>query len=219
MIIHAYGGLANRLRVILSYGSAGYRYFRWDRDGEIAHARFDDVFVPLYGINFVDAGVHTLRTCDPLQSAPPDWNQSYRLLRLRNWRLFHTTRPIEPYGAIHVRRTDHVGYARELRNETPDTEFLSWLSTAPLRIYLATDNGDTQLEYMKAIRESGRDCFVYNNIIRHDNQDDGGVRNTSLTHAAVDLFICAGATSFKGTRESSFSDAITMLKELGGWWS
>jgi hypothetical protein len=220
MIIHAYGGLANRLRVIMSYGAAGYTHFRWDKDGEIANASFSDVFEPIHGIKFVDGGVHVFRTCDPLQTAPAQWQHGYRLLHLRE-AVYRSDRPHGPYGAMHVRRTDHTEYARSLGNETSAHEFMAWIraGATPSCIYLATDNAVSQRLYRAAIEGSGRRCFVHDDITEHDRQDEGGVRNTTLAHAAIDMFVCAGATSFKGTRESSFSDAIVMLKELGGWWS
>lgn len=222
MIIHCYGGLSNRLRVLLSYGAAGYTMFRWDEDGEIAFGAFRDVFHSLAGLRFVTGGsLQTFRTCDPLLTAPSNWQESYRLLRFRSecedW--YRHVRPESTYGAIHVRRTDHVAYARALNNETPDAEFYSWLETAPKRVYLATDNAKTQMQYWDKIRESGRTPFVSAQILEHLRQDEGGVRTTSLATAAIDLFACAGASSFKGTRESSFSDTIDMLHKLGGWWS
>ena len=223
MIIHCYGGLANRLRVLLSYAADGYTQFRWDEDGEIANGAFASAFVPIPGIRFVKGGVHEFRTCDPHPGAPANWRHGYRLLRLQADAAdkIVSARPAAPYGAIHVRRTDHTEYARSLGNETSANEFTAWIraGATPRCIYLATDNAVSQRLYRSAIEGSWRRCFVHDDITEHDRQDEGGVRNTTLAHAAIDMFVCAGASSFKGTRESSFSDTIDMLRDLKGWWS
>lgn len=220
MIVHAYGGLCNRLRVVLSYRAAGVSEFRWDADGEIAGAHFGDVFRPLRGVSFVTGGAD-LRTCDPCPSAPDGWQAAYRELTLIPCHLaaFQRLAATRPFGAMHVRRGDHVDYAKSLGTFTPDDEFVTWLQSAPERVYLATDTAKSQRAAEAWIMSANRTPIVHSDIASHPEEDVGGRRNTDLHIAALDLFACASADSFKGTRESSFSDTVRMLRAMKGWWS
>src|ERR1019366_6226658 len=94
---------------------------------------------------------------------------------------------------------------------TTDVAYLAWLQTAPSPIFLACDNGTTQLQFMRAIREMGKEGVVLDGIREHEHQDDNFQRNTTLADAAIDLFICAGASQFKGSGASSFSNTVHAL--------
>ena len=49
--VHVYGGLCNRLRAILSrLARDGSLKVVWIPDGEIAHAKWADVFEPIEGL-------------------------------------------------------------------------------------------------------------------------------------------------------------------------
>lgn len=221
MIVATYGGLANRLRVIFSYAAVGVRDFVWEPDGEICGARFSDVFEPIDGITIRDSGPHDLRTLDVAPRIHPDWVNRYRELRLlpphaSRWAAFGLP---ALYSAMHVRRTDHVHNARLYNNFTTDEQFDAWLTTAKPDVYLATDNGTTQLYWMRAIRERGRRCHVLDGIRVHERENESGQRNTSLADAAIDLFALAGSPHFMGSGESSFSNLVGTLRLIGGWWS
>ena len=78
--VRAFGGLANRLRVVLSWRATfGELEVVWRPDGEIAHGRFLDVFEPLNGVTFVDEKTCGTRTLDPYPHAPADWQRGYRV--------------------------------------------------------------------------------------------------------------------------------------------
>jgi hypothetical protein len=222
MIVQAMGGLCNRLRVTLSYRALhGPIGVVWVPDGEICGARFDDVFCSLPGVTFLSShgqGEHH-KTCDPAPEAPRDWQHGYRQLQLREEyrERWAALRPGVPYSAIHVRRTDHARLAAD--NPTRDEEFVSFVQHAQPVVYVATDNGTTQAQYLTAVAESGRRPICASYIHTHARQDESGQRNTTLAEAALDLFMCAGADLFLGSRASSFSDAVEMLKRMGGWWS
>src|ERR1019366_423117 len=104
-------------------------------------------------------------------------------------------------------------------NFTTDDEFRAWLKREPHDVYLATDNGTAQLQWMREIREAGRHCIVLDGIRVHDKENESGQRNTSLAAAAIDLFACAKASDFAGSGESSFSHLVRTLHDLTGWWS
>ena len=214
MIVRVIGGLCNRLRTVLSYRAAGVSLFQWVPDGEIANARFDDVFEPLAGVQFVDTESPDIVTCDPSHEAP-GWETNYRSLRLRPEHLARVkeVRPPYPYAAMHIRRTDHKDYEPARLDPTTDDEFHRWVATLPgvYTVFLATDNALTQREFPFAIANRLIDS--------HPEQDTGGHRNTSLADAAVDIFVCAGAHCFMGSKHSSFTDTIVLLRSLGGWWT
>lgn len=220
MIVHAFGGLANRLRVVLSYRAYIHNVdVVWYPDPEIASAHWSDVFEPLPGVRFLDGVPHdrALRTCDPCPEAPKGWRESYRELALKPElrAALDAIRTHKPYGAIHVRRTDHKDYIGPAGvPETTDSEFIDWINRGPHRIYLACDNAWSQDRMRDAISVAGSECITHDDV-----HATTAHRHTTLGHAAVDLFACAGACAFMGSRGSSFSDTIVMLRELGGWWS
>ena len=223
MIVHCYGGISNRLRVILSYRAKyGEVDVVWLPDGEICGARFLDVFEPIAGVRFIEPKHESYyRTCDPAPDVPPYWQEMYGRLTLRleyhaRWLVL---RPSEPYDAIHVRRTDHHDYEPARLAPTTDETFYGFLSGATQPVWLATDNGTTQLQYMRGIRAAGRTCLVCDGIHVHERENMSGQRNTTLADAAIDLFMCAGAVNFFGSRHSSFTNAIHTLRNLTGWWT
>ena len=222
MIVHVYGGLCNRLRVILSYRALHDAIqVVWPADGEIAGARWSDVFAPLDGVEFLDDGIAEVRTLDPNLFAPAGWQGDYRNVKLLPEQLdvFSRLTVARPFGAMHVRRGDHVAFSRGHGTFTPDDEFVSWLQFAPERVYLATDTAKSQRAAEAWIMSANRAPIVHSDIASHPEEDVGGRRNTSLAVAALDLFACASASVFKGTRDSSYTDTIELLRKIGGWWT
>lgn len=141
------------------------------------------------------------------------------------------------YAAVHVRRTDHV----ELWGiSTPDDEFTHFLDVAlthlaklppapapnapapspptPARsatatraaVYVATDNAATQAHFAAHCGASA--VCTLAPIDTHAT----ALRHTSVADAVVDLYVCARAHVFKGSRGSSFSDAIWLLRRATG---
>lgn len=223
MIVRACGGLCNRLRVVLSWLSAEpSTRFVWKPDGEIALATFGDVFDPIEGLRWASCDEKAdVVTCDPCPDARSGWEQGYRALSLRPYWQSEWSRLSEmrPYSGIHVRRSDHLEYARSLGNVTHGSEFQEWLGRSRLRVFVASDSHSAQKEARGWVDLAGRASFYSSTIKSHPHENMGGRRNTELGYAAVDLFTCAGAIEFMGTRESSFSNAVTMLRALGGWWT
>ena len=223
--VRAHGGLCNRLRVVLSYRAwRGEVDVLWRADPQIAGARWGDVFEPLAGVQFLEHEPDRVDafTCDNTHEAPKGWEAAYRELRLLpaledKWR---TLRVAGPYAAIHARRTDARAHA-ELHNIfTTDEHLLAWCRGQPYgRTYVATDNGTTQRVLCEGLRTMGKQPVTCAPIAEHPEQDAWERRNTPLADSAIDLFMCAGAAAFEGSGDSSFTNTITMLRELGGWWA
>jgi glycosyltransferase involved in cell wall biosynthesis len=108
------------------------------------------------------------------------------------------------YVAMHIRRTDHVEYAKSVNCYTTDEEFDSFVKAhLDKNIFLATDNCDTQKKYpmtktYKKIPEENVKLY----------------RQTSLCDALIDILICTKATQFKGTAWSSFSNLIETFRNI-----
>ena len=223
-VVRAHGGLCNRLRVLLSY-RAWRRELTvvWRPDAQCAGARWADVFEPLAGVQFLEEDPERVDafTCDNTHEAPKGWEAAYRELRLRpaHEDKRRTMRVAGPYAAIHARRTDARAHAELHGCYTPDEHLLAWCRGHGGRVYVATDNGTTQRLLCAALRTMGKQPVTCAPIAEHPEQDMWERRNTPLADSAIDLFMCAGATAFEGSGDSSFTNTITMLRGLGGWWA
>lgn len=165
--------------------------------------------------------------------APDGWVEGYRELRLRpelrerlTERIKRTPAtspmvikgdPSGAYDAMHVRRTDHIPLATAGGRYTRDEEFADFIANSmTFRVYIATDNNRTQLEWFSAIRRRyGLEPLTFADITDRANPNEHDRRNTPITHAAVDLFACAGAARFKGTALSSFTATIELFRQMG----
>ena len=241
LVVRATGGLARRLRMVLTFRGLALERGRpllvvWQVDG-FCPARFGALFQPLVGMSLVedDAGlmVHHDRcdrtaVCGTLRE-----EQTYMELRPNVALRTEIERRITLLGgarrfvAVHVRRTDFEpdpaegsssgAAAADLR--TPDAEFFEWLEhplRADWRIYLATDCATTQRVFLERYGER----LVATSLTQFDPEDNevaanGGttaLRQTSVSAAVVDMWVCVGSANFKGTRRSAFSDAIALLR-------
>jgi hypothetical protein len=107
------------------------------------------------------------------------------------------------YISCHIRRTDSVGHV-EFKHNT-DEDYMNYIDShdSNLKIYIATDNRDTQEIFIK---KYGDRLFI-KPIIPSTN-----VRQTSVQDAIIDIYTCAGANYFMGTEGSSFSDMINYIR-------
>jgi hypothetical protein len=217
MRLHAIGGLCNRLQAMLSRRAAhGPISVFWEKSDTVSHAHFLDVFEPIEGIQFVNDGWDA-EAWDVAREAPRGWERAYQELAPLTGlekRITRVQSELGDYLAIHVRRTDHVPNttSRGERVEALD-EYVEWSRQyAGLPIYVATDNGETQQSLQAMLAKAGRVTIVGACLDGNEWQANGNQhRNGSLADAVADLFVCAGATHFKGTRFSSFSDTIERL--------
>lgn len=237
MRLRVHGGLCNRLRAMLSYGIVHPNLtVEWPVDSAIAFGRFEDVFEPMPGLHIVEpppgAKTHnngldtwvdggTMVDLNPCTNAPKNWGYIYQALHLlpqHKESLLRVSQP--PYIAMHVRRTDSVGYAKSINQLLPDDAYITWAKgRLEPRVYLATDNGTTQREFIGVLRAVGKEVLVQTPILEHAEQDRHDYRNTSLVAAAIDMYACARAVGFKGSPASSFTHTIVALHEMGGWWT
>ena len=106
------------------------------------------------------------------------------------------------YLAIHARRTDKIP-ATGRDGVTRDEEFFEWLDTElrpDEKLFLATDNLDTQRKFM----EHYGDRVVVTEVIEPSRH----LRQTSLESVIVDWFVCVNARQFEGTRYSGLSGLL-----------
>ena len=110
------------------------------------------------------------------------------------------------YIAVHIRRTDHITSAKENNKYTSDEDFINFIDANPnVNLYIATDNRDTQDKFYA--RYSNRiKVITFIDPVRQ-------LRQTSLDTAVIDIFTCAGASSFMGSGWSSFTDLINLLRD------
>ena len=206
--LHAVGGLANRLRAILSYRAHyGPLTVVWEPDEYVSYGRWADVFEPIDGVTFEDRGAWHIEAYAPHPSAKDGWLKAYGELVPKIGNLDPS--PL----AIHIRRTDHVPMLKELgRLPQRLDEWRDWTSARSGSVWIACDNGETQRAMMQYLGDRAR---LYE--LLPGKEEQGLVdhhRNGSLKHAVVDLYMCAAADEFRGTRDSSFSDTIDVLRSL-----
>lgn len=211
--IHVHGGLANRLRAIISWRhTVGPITVAWKPDGQVAHERFSDAFRPIAGVEFIDRvpeGAHS--TYEPHPHAREGWERGYLDLQpLAEPPAFN-----HPYAAVHMRRTDAIEYQKQCMVYEADWVFVQWIRDTPADlIFLATDNGTTQYEMVQAIYNNGKQPRFHRYITEHPDQDKPEVRNTPLLHAVWDIWSCVGADYFRGSGASSYTNLIATLRRL-----
>jgi hypothetical protein len=210
MIVHAHGGLANRLRVIFSYRDAhGPITVAWVPDGQVHHERFSDVFEPIRGVEFIDRPPSgAVSTCDPCPAITSGlWQRGYLELKP----IVETPCFDEPYAAMHMRRTDAIVYQLESRAYEPDATFITWALDNDLPIFLATDNAETQFQMRDYLIVAGKRVLTHG-LISENNEADH--RNTSLLRAWHDVETCVRAERFRGSGVSSFTNLIHTLRGM-----
>jgi len=115
------------------------------------------------------------------------------------------------YIALHIRRTDlqeilEQNEKRKTRIIT-DNQYIEYINNNNLKnIYLATDNKKTQEKFKKIFKNR---LVIFEDIISEEK-----IRQTTIEHAIIDLFICGCANRFKGSYYSSYSDFIKLIQEV-----
>ena len=216
------GGLGNRLATILSYRARyGPLDVVWSHAFQVGGGSWVETFEPLEGVTFRDSDVvihhpggpkvvdgvtYDNHPCCPVD---PQWYREIRLVPAAWQRVY----PWHLDAAIHVRRTD---FADLELPETSDAAFEAFImASAPesSRVYIATDNYTTQRQYWDACTSMRRTPKVQALIPQHGELAHDH-RATGMTFAAADMFSCAKADRFMGTRGSSFTATIEILRSL-----
>lgn len=105
--------------------------------------------------------------------------------------------------AVHARRTDKMPVGKVTRDE----EFFQFIDTNLQdgeQVYLATDNRATQNRFLVQYGER----LVMAEMITPAKQ----LRQTSLLHTVVDLFVCAQSRAFLGTNLSGLSGTMGIMQ-------
>ena len=119
------------------------------------------------------------------------------------------------YISIHIRRTDLQKILENKNNRKnkiiSDKEYIKFINkiikkNIKKKIYLATDNLETQEKFQKLYKDR---LIVYENI-----SDTNNIRKTNIEHSLIDLFICGCSKKFKGSYYSSYSDFIDLIQNL-----
>lgn len=205
-MIRARGGLANRLRVVLSRWPGPVI---WEPHHECCDASFLDVFERVDGLDVRDRG-------DGVETTDPDRPWAHHLSKIRpraeiQSRIDALKASMGTYDAMHMRRTDHVENARKSGRYTPTEDFTKFAMSCDGPLYLATDNGRTQRD-MAEILGSRLVIGTHISDLGDGHNGGDGIRHTTLADAVVDVWVCAGARKFMPSGESSFSDLIQLLR-------
>jgi hypothetical protein len=203
----------------------------WEPNTPVSGGTWEDVFEPLPNVVFRrPAGGPEV--WDVAMFAPSNWQEAHRLLIPRpapQARIDAIKASMGgPYAAMHIRRTDHVPNTLARGDKVQgDEDYMAWVDGLPpgMRVYLATDNGETQRKFLdwagaeQAAVANFATCRVAIGTPLpgkatapiHDCR-----RNGTLADAVVDLFMCAGASQFMGTHASSFSETVKRIQVANG---
>ena len=107
------------------------------------------------------------------------------------------------YSAVHIRRTDCIELAKNNFRFTTDEQFYSFLDKQENKIYIATDNEKTYVQFKER----------YNVPLNYHNTIPNSLRHTSLQDSIIDIYICVESEDFMGSGWSSFSDFIYELRK------
>lgn len=114
------------------------------------------------------------------------------------------------YISIHIRRTDlqNILENKDKRKNkiVSDEKYIEFINKFKKKIYLATDNLETQKKFQKLYKDR---LVVYENIIDKDD-----LRKTNIEHSIIDLFICGCSKKFKGSYYSSYTNFIDLIQNL-----
>ena len=175
---------------------------RWDTDDPaVSLAHFLDVFEPIDGITFTNADTWDVEAWAPPVGVKCDWS----LLRSKQHVLDRVAELRMPsYAAMHIRRTDHRIHAERFGVYTSDDDFKQWAASHE-HLYLATDNGETQRMFPRAVVNKR-----FDNPAHQDERDR--TKAGTLADAVVDLYVCVAADHFKGSGYSTFTETILEMR-------
>jgi hypothetical protein len=112
---------------------------------------------------------------------------------------------------LHIRRTDHLTAFNIERphSYTKDEDFFEFIEKykhSASKIYLATDNYDTQKIFLDKYRDN---IIIYNKIPINNN-----IRKTSIHNAIIDVYLLSHCKQIMGSYLSSFSVLAQRLKKI-----
>jgi hypothetical protein len=212
----ARGGLNNRIRVLLSYfykANIENKKLKviWIKDGECPD-EYNNLFEPIEPIVIInikeeDVDFETWTNDNDIYVTEKYLKLLVPILSIRNTIDEYKERLNNNYIACHIRRTDIVMHeGQPWYKPKTDQEYMKFIDSHDnnLKIYIATDNKDTQDVFIKKYG----DRLVIKKIIPSNE-----LRQTSIQDAVVDMYICVDAKYFLGSSGSSFSDTILYMRE------
>jgi len=200
-------GLCNRLRALFSFyeqckETKETLYVDWTED-DICPGIFTDYFEPLENVVFQKNNKKPSNGRWSREFNPFDGKNIYKDLKPKIEILdeINDLKKIlkKNYLSIHVRRTDHVLFRKGKKIHVEDDYFFKFLDKSEKRIYIATDNFETQEMYYNKYKER----IKYIKFITSNK-----FRRTSLRDAIIDIYMCINSERFLGTPWSSFSSLI-----------
>lgn len=216
MHIRVDAGLGNRLETLFSFLTpcklrGEQIILQWLVNSD-CNGEFSDGFEPIDGVDIVHPSEPTESSVQKWVCLKPNDLDSQSCMRYNlkpSSKIMDSVRAwqekIGTYAAMHVRRTDFVPHMQQWNVDIkPYDDFDSFVGEHQGTIFLATDNDETQQYFRNKYGER----IVFNPI----QYSSSSLRQTSLTQAIVDMFVCVGADDFIGTRGSSFSKMIHILR-------
>jgi GR25 family glycosyltransferase involved in LPS biosynthesis len=210
-------GLSNCLRFLFSY----YEYAKsinkeliviWPVTNECP-GYYLDYFKPLKNVKFYRSNIKKFKIDHSTDVPHQDFNPKnifvYNDIKLKpqlKKKIIDIIKKNKYYSAIHVRKTDHIKLIDDLNiSGTSYDDFSNFINKTNQKIYLATDNSNTQLFFKNRFKKQ---VFYNNKIERNTN-----LRHTSLEDAIIDIYVCIFAQKFKSSYYSSFSELIGQFRK------
>ena len=111
------------------------------------------------------------------------------------------------YISFHIRRTDHINYAKNIGKYVDDNFFIDFIekNLQDKNLFIAADNKETY-NLFKSKYETNVKFDYYNTIINK-------TRQTTLEESIIDIYVCVYSSKFTGTTHSSFSALIDALRK------
>ena len=208
--------MCNRLRVILSHLYKANQEnkklkFLWVINDDCP-GRFDEIFKDIENVEIVYT--------DEIDNADYNtvWEQNWEY-KANNY--YNLLKPIDKiqnqidhiidllnnkYIACHIRRTDMLQHNWFTDIMVTDNEYINYINSFSddYNIYIATDCQKTQQKFLN----------LYGNRILHKKIENFNLRQTSLEYAVIDLYVCANADYFIGSKNSTFTNVIEDLANV-----
>jgi hypothetical protein len=186
------GGLGNYLRVIFSWlAKARHQNERltvvWERTAA-CNGYYDELFEPVKDMTVVRWTTKSLNYEGCMSCG------DYSLVKELVFKIPLAIESEE--AAIHIRGTDFG---------SPQLEpFEKFIESIDAPTFLATDDAMIQKHLLTKYSSKLK--------VRETIRDNGALRLTSLKHAIIDMYTCVKAKRFLGTKNSSFTDIIMLLR-------
>jgi hypothetical protein len=216
IVVCGLSGVGNRVRVLLSYLYKARKenkklIFYWLYEKEVCPEYYNNLFQNIPDLEIRNNNYIYNADCNyiGLNEENKDYiNDKYYLLLKPTPDLQEKINEYKKnlhnyYVSCHIRRTDSINHNAFKHNT--DEDYMNYIDKhdSNLKIYIATDNRDTQNIFIK---KYGNRLFI-KPIIPSNN-----VRQTSVQDAIIDIYTCAGAKYFMGTEGSSFTDMINYIR-------